>query len=67
MLLATLIPDDRGIVDCYSQGTYGGGIIPRDRRIGGLAFAEILNEPTAPYGRDTYERAIILITGGFAD
>lgn len=67
MLLATMIPDSRGIVDIYRQGTYGGGIIPRHPHRGSLALPEVLNEPAARIDRPTYERAIILATGGFAD
>ncbi|WP_448043758.1 hypothetical protein [Bradyrhizobium liaoningense] len=67
-LLAALIADERGVVDIHTQTTYGGlhGLIPRDRR-GGLNFAAVLAEPTAPSNMQTYERTVMLLCGGFAD
>ena len=67
MLLATLLPDAQGMTDIYSRTTYGGGIIPRSKGTGGLALAAVLDDPDAPHNRDSYERAVILVTGGFAD
>lgn len=68
MRLATLMPGPDGITDIYRFTTYGGGLIPRDKRAGvGLAFAAVLNDPDARATRDTYERAVILTTGGFDD
>lgn len=66
-ILATLIPDERGVCDCYAYGTYGGGIIPRGA--GGL-----LDVPSVWPDRDppspslwAYEASIIAMTGGFPD
>lgn len=66
-LLATLISDANGIVNIHAQTTYGGlnQIVPTDGQ-GRLDFAAVLNAP-APYSLGTYERAVILLTGGFAD
>jgi hypothetical protein len=67
-LLAKLHADKRGIVDIHRQTTYGAlnGIVRNDRQ-GGLNFAAVLNETAAPYTNATYERVVMLLTGGFAD
>lgn len=65
-LLATLITNRDGICDIYAYSTYGGGQIPRDAH-GDLAFKAILNEPTARYTRQTYERTVMLLAGSFDD
>lgn len=65
-LLATMIPDACGVCDIYSQTTYGGGQIPFGWD-GRLTLSEVLNEPMAPYSCETYERAVMLITGSLDD
>lgn len=68
MLLATMLSNARGVIDIETQTTYGalGPRFPR-ARAGGLDFAAVLADRDAPYNRATYERVVILMSGGFAD
>jgi len=65
-LLAKMIPDANGVVDCYKFTTYASldQIIP-DRKLQ-IDFSSVLFQP-APYTGATYERVVMLMTGGFAD
>jgi len=66
-LLAKLAANSDGIVESNRYTTYGhlGERFPRDR-FGDIDFAAALGRPCR-YDMRTYERVVMLMTGGFAD
>lgn len=66
--LATLRPDEQGIVDIYRQTTYAGGAIPRDHQ-GDLMIRTVSGE-TQRHPTDLrleYESVCLRISGSFDD